>query len=80
MYNVTIHNCFLYLKCFFTWFIRAADYIARGVRKTYNGEFTDDIDSTSFSQDMEPESIAISPFDQYAYVQLQVFKNINLTV
>ena len=54
------------------WRHRVADYEAMGVRKTFDGQGTSDIASTAFSQDLEPENIALSADESLAYIPLQV--------
>ena len=58
--------------CFVLLCGRVDEYVARGVRKSYNGEGTSQISSTTLSQDLEPENIALSYDDKLAYIPLQV--------
>nr|XP_006822392.1 PREDICTED: mesenchyme-specific cell surface glycoprotein-like [Saccoglossus kowalevskii] len=54
---------------------KADEYVANGVRWIYHGEGSGQM--TTFSQDLEPESLTISEDEKTAYVVLQILNMVN---
>lgn len=47
------------------------EYLRNGVRYIFRGDQSANVETT-FSKDLEPESVAIDQDDRYAYISLQV--------